>query len=225
MMSERPTVVVFDVNETLSDMAPMGARFAEVGAPQDLAQLWFATLLRDGFALAAAGDNETFSALGEGVLRQLLRASLDEPDLDTAVAHVMGGFPALPLHPDVAPGIRELRAAGFRLVTLSNGSAQVAQNLLAAAGIRDEFEALLSAEDAGSWKPARSAYEYAARSCAVALSEMLLVAVHPWDINGAARAQMSTAWVNRRGVPYPDYFAEPTHTVVSLTELVTALTG
>lgn len=224
-MNRRPHVLVFDVNETLSDMAPMGARFADVGAPRHLAQLWFATLLRDGFALAAAGDNETFSALGKGVLRQLLRKSLDEPNLDAAVDHVMGGFLALPLHPDVPAGVRELRAAGFRLVTLSNGSAQVAQNLLAAAGIRDEFEALLSVEDAGSWKPVRRAYEYAARSCAVGLSEMLLVAVNPWDINGAARAQMSTAWVNRRGVPYPDYFAEPTHTVGSLTELVTELTG
>lgn len=224
-MSGRPSVIVFDVNETLSDMAPMGARFADVGAPRHLAQLWFATLLRDGFALAAAGDNETFSALGQDVLRQLLRESMDDRDLDAALDHVMGGFLALPLHPDVPDGIRELRVAGFRLVTLSNGSAQVAQSLFAAAGIHDEFEALLSVEAAGSWKPARSAYEYAASSCAVGLSEMLLVAVHPWDIHGATRAGMSTAWLNRRGVSYPDYFAEPTHTVGSVTELVAELTG
>jgi 2-haloacid dehalogenase len=38
----RPRVIVFDVNETLSDMAPMAGRFADVGAPDLLATVWFA---------------------------------------------------------------------------------------------------------------------------------------------------------------------------------------
>jgi len=46
----RPEVVVFDVNETLSDMSPIAERFTDIGAPAHLAKLWFATLLRDGFA-------------------------------------------------------------------------------------------------------------------------------------------------------------------------------
>ncbi len=29
----RPELIVFDVNETLSDMSPMAQRFADVGAP------------------------------------------------------------------------------------------------------------------------------------------------------------------------------------------------
>jgi 2-haloacid dehalogenase len=52
---------VFDVNETLSDMAPLAGRFADVGAPELLAKVWFASLLRDGFALAATGGKEAFS--------------------------------------------------------------------------------------------------------------------------------------------------------------------
>jgi FMN phosphatase YigB (HAD superfamily) len=59
------------------------------------------------------------------------------------------GFTQLPVHPDVPDGVRALRASGRRLVTLSNGSAQVAEKLLSGAGIRDEFEHLLSVEDAG----------------------------------------------------------------------------
>jgi 2-haloacid dehalogenase len=46
----RPLVIVFDVNETLSDMSSMGQRFEDVGAPAHLAKTWFAGLLRDGFA-------------------------------------------------------------------------------------------------------------------------------------------------------------------------------
>ena len=45
---------------------------------------------------------------------------------------------------------------------------------------------------------------------------MLLVAVHPWDIDGAGRAGMQTVWIDRTGVPYPGYVTPPTHTVSSL---------
>jgi 2-haloacid dehalogenase len=221
MMS--PSVVVFDVNETLSDMAALAPRFAEIGAPEQLAKLWFATVLRDGFALTAAGSMEQFGRIGQGSLRQLFGDIALNRDLDTAVEHIMAGLMALPLHPDVADGVRALRRAGLRLVTLSNGSAQVAEELLRAAGVRDQFEALLSVEDAGMWKPARVAYEHAGHACGTVLADMLLVAAHPWDIDGASRAGMSTAWVNRSGSSYPDYFAAPTHAVSSLLDLPGAL--
>ena len=34
----RPTVLIFDVNETLSDMSPMAGQFEDVGAPGHLAK-------------------------------------------------------------------------------------------------------------------------------------------------------------------------------------------
>jgi len=45
-------------------------------------------------------------------------------------------------------------AVGLRLITFSNGSADVARHLLTSAGIRDSFEQLLSVQDAPAWKPA-----------------------------------------------------------------------
>lgn len=57
-MQPRPSVIAFDVNETLSDMAPMARRFTDVGALDFLATVWFTALLRDGFALTAAGGKE-----------------------------------------------------------------------------------------------------------------------------------------------------------------------
>jgi len=205
----RPRVIVFDVNETLSDMAPMAGRFADVGAPDLLAKVWFASLLRDGFALAAAGGKETFTRLARGALEAVLAgASLNRPAAEAA-DHVLSGFSDLSVHPDVPAGVRLLREGGLRLVTLSNGSADVAARLLAKAGIRGEFEYLLSVEDADAWKPAPAAYGYAARVCAVPIDQMLLVAVHPWDIHGAHRAGMRTGWIARQPASYPGYFSAP----------------
>lgn len=208
-MQPRPSLIVFDVNETLSDMAPVAGRFADVGAPELLAAVWFASLLRDGFAAEVAGGKETFARLADGALRAVLaRAPLSRP-LDEAVGHVLSGFADLDVHPDVPDGVRALREHGLRLVTLSNGSADIADRLLARAGLHAQFERLLSVEDAQAWKPARAAYDYAARACSVDVAQMLLVAVHPWDIHGAHRAGLRTGWINRQGAPYPGYFAAP----------------
>jgi 2-haloacid dehalogenase len=163
-LQSHPSVIVFDVNETLSDMAPMARRFADVGAPDLLAKVWFASVLRDGFALTAAGGKETFGRLAHGALEAALAGvDLNRP-IAEATDHVLSGFSDLSVHPDVPDGVWLLRQGGLRLVTLSNGSADIADRLLLKAGIRGYFERLLSVEDADAWKPARAAYAHAAQS-------------------------------------------------------------
>lgn len=222
-MTPAPSVVVFDVNETLSDLGPMGDRFTDIGLPAHLAPTWFAQVLRDGFALAAAGGQAGFATIADGVLRTLLAANAPERDPEGAVAHVLEGFSSLQVHPDVPAGVRALAAAGLRLVTLTNGSTSVAEALLASAGARQQFERLMSVEAAGAWKPGPASYAYAAQQCGVPPAEMLLVAVHPWDIDGAARAGLQTAWVDRSGSPYPTYFTPPALTVSGIDDLARRL--
>jgi 2-haloacid dehalogenase len=219
MQSGKVEVVVFDVNETLSDMSTLATRFANVGAEPTLAKAWFAALLRDGFALTAAGSTERFATLARQGLYTLLDGADLQRSLDDAVEHVLAGFDALGVHPDVVAGVQALTAKGLRLVTLSNGATSVADGLLARAGVREQFDRLLSVEDAGVWKPAPGAYEYAARECKVDLDAMLLVAVHPWDVDGAARAGMQTAWVDRSTGRYPAYFTGPDYTATGIDDL------
>jgi 2-haloacid dehalogenase len=221
---QRPDVVLFDVNETLSDMSPLAGRFSDVGAPEQLAATWFASVLRDGFALAAAGTSATFADIASAVLADLLgRAGV--ADVDGGVEHVMTGFSSLSVHPDVVDGVRALQASGLRLATLSNGAASVAQGLLERAGIADAFERLLSVEDAGRWKPALQSYAYAVGVLGVDAARTMLVAVHPWDVDGAARAGLASAWVDRDGAHYPGYATRPDVRASSLVDLAGQLSA
>jgi 2-haloacid dehalogenase len=220
-----PAVVLFDVNETLSDMAPMAARFEDVGASPALATTWFASLLRDGFALTAAGASAPFAMIGAELLRTLLPADELNRSLDAAVEHILSGFSALPVHPDVPEGLRALAATGRRLVTLSNGSASVAEGLLERSGLTSCVQRLLSVEDAGAWKPAAAAYTYAAAQCGVQAHQMVLVTVHPWDVDGAGRAGLRTAWLNRSAARYPAHFRRPDLKVASLLDLADRLSS
>jgi 2-haloacid dehalogenase len=216
-------VIVFDVNETLSDTTAMAARFSDVGAPGSMYPLWFADLLRDGFALTAAGAARPFADIGTGLLQVMLsEVELDRP-LDEAIEHIMSGFVGLDPHPDVADGVSALTELGIRLVTLSNGSTQVAEKLLTSAGVRRDFDLLLSVDSAGAWKPAAPAYEFALEQCAVAPSDAMLVAVHPWDIDGAHRIGMRTAWINRTHGMYPKHFTSPDLEVTDITQLARRL--
>src|SRR4051794_37153909 len=143
-LPHRPRLVVFDVNETLSDMTHLGDRFVEVGVPPYLAAPWFAGLLRDGFALTVTGHNPSFADVARASLHTVLH---DKANVEAATRHIMAGFLQLPLHDDVRDGIRALASLELRLVTLSNGSADVAEGLFERGGIRDSFEGVFSVED------------------------------------------------------------------------------
>lgn len=218
-----PRVIIFDVNETLSNLAPLAARFDDVGAPTHLAATWFCRVLRDGFALTVVDASAQFAQLAAESLRVSLHGLSLNRATTEAVEHIMNGFQSLPVHPDVSEGIRHLSDLGIRLVTLSNGSASVAEGLFERAGVRHRFERLLTVEDAGVWKPAPGAYAYALEQCGVDAEDAMLVAVHPWDIDGASRAGLATAWVTRDGGPYPQYFSAPDLQASSLTHLADQL--
>jgi hypothetical protein len=57
----RPAVVIFDVNETLSDMGPLADAFERAGLGGAAVEPWFAGVLRDGFALTSVGVNPGFA--------------------------------------------------------------------------------------------------------------------------------------------------------------------
>lgn len=222
-MTTTPHLIVFDVNETLSDMAPLGAAFERVGVAAGLSRAWFAGVLRDGFALAATGGNAGFAEIAQDSLHRLLTEQA-VPASGESAEDIMGAFTSLGVHPDVVSGVKALRGVA-ELVTLSNGAGQVAETLLSGAGVREQFSEILSVQDAPAWKPARSAYAYAATHCGRNPQDMLLVAVHPWDIHGAHHAGLRTAWINRAGAAYPSYFARPDWEAADLPSLAAQLTA
>lgn len=217
-MTDQPRTIVFDVNETLSDMSALADSFESQGLPPLAAQVWFAGILRDGFALTVTNDNPGFAALAKDALQRLCAETLGAGNHTAAVDNIMGALTSLPVHDDVVPGIEAL-AGLAELVTLSNGATSVADALFEQAGIRGHFARLLSVADASRWKPAAEAYEYAAAELGRQPGELLLVAVHPWDIHGAHRAGLHTAWINRTGGAYPAYFDVPDIEASSLPDL------
>lgn len=213
-------LAVLDVNETLFDLESLRVRLESVGAPGALLETWFASTLRDGFALTASGGYADFRSVGRATLGGMLAGlqGIRRPPGEAA-DHVLDGFVELDPHPDVAAGLRRLSEGGLRVVTLTNGSVSLTERLLERADLADLVERRFSVDAIRRWKPAAEPYLYAVRECGVAASEAVLVAAHPWDVDGAMRAGLRGGWLNRTRSPYPGVFTPPDTTGASLPEL------
>ncbi|MEU5312288.1 haloacid dehalogenase type II [Streptomyces sp. NPDC021562] len=224
MPADQHQVLVFDVNETLSDLVPLRGRFKDVGAPVRLLPTWFAGVLRDGFALTVAGGYADFMSVAHDGLRVLL-SGLEgwAGDEEAAARHILDGFSELDVHPDVPAGVRKLSAAGYRLTAMTNGSTALTERLLDKAGVLHCFEALSDVRGPRCWKPASAAYHYAVEQVGVRPDQALMVAVHPWDIDGARRAGLHAAWLRRGACVYPRTMTPPSFSAQDLNDLVKTL--
>ncbi|MFD4564534.1 haloacid dehalogenase type II [Streptomyces sp. NPDC058467] len=224
MPDHRHQVLVFDVNETLSDLTSLRGRFEDIGIPGYLLPAWFAGILRDGFALTAAGAYADFASIARDGVRALLSGQENwAGDEEAAALHLLDGFAHLDVHPDVPDGVRKLRHAGYRLTAMTNGSAALAERLLDEAGVLDCFEALSDVRGPRCWKPAPAAYRYAVERAGVRPDQALLVAVHPWDVDGAQRAGLGGVWLRRGASVYPQTMTPPGYSAQDLRELADVL--
>jgi putative hydrolase of the HAD superfamily len=99
-----------------------------------------------------------------------------------------------PYH-DVAPALRTLRRAGYRLGTLTNGNADVQRLELGAL-----FDFSLTAASVGAAKPDPRMFEEACRLAGVTAAELGHIGDEPGtDLAGAHNAGVTVIWMNRGG--------------------------
>jgi 2-haloacid dehalogenase len=203
------TWVLFNLTGTLVDPTVLAQPLGDSGADEDLVL----AALDDAVTMAmvealTGGDTPLDEMIGAAIRRRLRLVGGDESRASAAL-QLMGTMPAYL----EAPGaLEELRARGLKLGVLAQSSAEATDSVLRFAGLRDRFELVLSAQDAGAPKPDLRPYRYALEQTGAESGEAVcFVSTHWWDVAGAKRAGLRTAWVARRErallgtVPPPDY--------------------
>ena len=100
--------------------------------------------------------------------------------------------------PDVPPVLE--RIDGTRRFVVTNCSRKLGRLAAFRAG---RFELVMTAEEAGAYKPDPLPYRMALERLALDPAEVLFVAGSAHDVGGAARAGMDVYWANRGGGPAP----------------------
>jgi 2-haloacid dehalogenase len=196
-----PSVLVFDVNETLIDIESIAPLFGELFGDERVLREWFGQLVMYSMTATLAECYVDFFTLGQGVLHML--ADIYRVDItDDDVHRLQDQMRTMPAHPDAVEGLTALRDNGFRLATLTNSPHRSGvPTPLENAGLAGFFEQQLSVESVRAFKPSPSVYRYACQALGVAPADCMMVAAHVWDILGAQNVGFSAALITRPGNP------------------------
>jgi 2-haloacid dehalogenase len=208
----QPRIIVFDVNETLLDLATLQPTFQRIFDDASAMRLWFAGLITYSEALTLAGVYVPFTDIGAAVLR-MLAATRGSTITAADVAELTDRFATMPPHPEVPAALRRLRDHGFRLFTLTDNTLEISGRQLQRAGVIDLFERRFSVDETvRRHKPAPEAYHSVADALEVDAGEICLVASHVWDTIGAQAAGWQAGLILRPGNAPLDVGPQPTYT-------------
>jgi 2-haloacid dehalogenase len=213
--------VTFDLYGTLAEVDSVGRTAAEVtNDAAALVGLWRQKQLEYSWLRSLMGRYEDFwTVTGEALDYSLERLGItvDEP----ARAKLLDAWLEPRVYPEVPAALDAL--APRPLAVLSNGNPEMLEACLAAAGIRDRFEHVLSVDDVGVYKPHPSVYELAVKALSLPPERILFVSSNPWDASGARTFGFTVAWVNRSGVPFERLGVTPDLMVTDLSAVAEAV--
>jgi len=195
--------VVFDAYGTLLDVHSAMARHADRLGP-DWAQIsaaWRAKQLEYSWirSLAGPAQHRDFAVLTDEALAVVAAArGIDDPAL---LADLRLAYRALQAYPEVVAMLTALRDAGLGRAILSNGEPAMLAQGVAAAGIADLLDAVLSVESVGIFKPDPRVYRLAIDRFGGDASRLVFVSSNPWDAFAARENGFRVMWVNRAAGP------------------------
>jgi len=137
------------------------------------------------------------------------------------VQKFMPAWQELSPFPEVVPALKKLKTR-FKLVALSNGEPHFLDHL-AKNRIRWEFDAVISVQVAGAFKPHPGVYLRAASLLELEPAECLMVSANSFDVMGARACGFRGGYIDRYQLPFEDTPFRPDLTVKNFTELAAAL--
>ncbi len=229
------TTCVFDAYGTLFDVDAAARRLADAAAQdgaaghgqdaqhrfaavwQQVAADWRSKQLQYTWLRTLTGAHCDFwQVTQDGLDWALERAGVADPALR---GQLLDLYRDLPAYPEVPGVLAQLARAGFGRAILSNGSPDMLAAAVAAAGIGDLLDDVLSVEAVGKFKPHPAVYDLVGTRLACAPAQVLFVSANGWDIAGAAAYGFRTLWINRAALPVDRMPGRPDAIAPDLTAL------
>lgn len=210
---------VFDAYGTLFDYASAAARCRDVlGDRLDAVNaLWRDKQLQYTWLRAVQGRHADFwQVTGDALDFALETFGLGDAQFR---ARLMDLYLTLDAFPEVPDTLRRLKAAGLKTAILSNGSPDMLDAAVKHAGIGVLFDAVLSVEAVGVYKPHRNVYQLAVERLGIPAAAISFQSSNAWDAYAASAFGMRAVWCNRYGQRRERLPGEPDFEIRSLAEL------
>jgi 2-haloacid dehalogenase len=132
---------------------------------------------------------------------------------------LMALYLALEAYPEVPAMLTALRHADLVTAILSNGTPKMLAAAVAAARLELMFDAVLSVEEVGVFKPARRVYQLAVDKLGCPAGAIAFVSSNAWDVHAASAFGMRVVWCNRHGARRERLPGAPDCEIATLREL------
>jgi 2-haloacid dehalogenase len=204
---------VHSITATAEAIAPgQGALLSQIWRTKQLQYTWLQSLMigstqpRDDFATITA------KALDYAVSQ--LMVPLGDRDRE----RLLTGYASLAPFSDARAALAELGPRPRWI--LSNGTLAMLEPLVRTSTLAPHIDGILSADDAGIYKPSPRVYHLAVDRLELEPAQIGFVSSNGWDAAGAAAFGFTTFWINRNGEPVERHAREPDFIVGSLANVL-----
>ena len=211
--------VFFDMNETLLNLSLLKESFDKSFDDDYVVKYWFTKLLHTSTVTGIMNEYKNFGELAAVVLENIFYES-DKKLTKETKAEILGSFMKLPAYDDVAEALKTLRQNNIRAIAVSNSSLEMIKEQLTNAGIIDLFHAYYSVDSVKKYKPFKDIYQYVAHEENMSPEDVVMIAAHDWDLFGAKKAGLTTAYIKRKKEIFNPYYLQPDINKSCLVELV-----
>jgi len=188
--------VFFDMNQTLLNLSLLKNQFDKHFEDKYVLKYWFAKLLHSSTIMGIMDEYRNFGELA------------------------LGEFRKLPAYEDVRPALTMLKENNIRVIAVSNSSLAMMKEQLTNAGIIELVDAFYSVDQVKKYKPFKDIYLSTAKQEGLQAEDIAMVATHDWDLFGAKKAGLITAYIKRAEQIYHPFYAEADFNASNLTELI-----
>jgi 2-haloacid dehalogenase len=210
---------VFDAYGTLFDFASAARACPDMPgeAAGALTALWRDKQVQYTWLRAVQGRHADFAQVTADALDFALETlALDRLGLRDRLLDLYLGLAAFP---DVPEALARVRAAGLRTAILSNGTPAMLDSAVAAARLAGCFDAVLSVEEVGAFKPDRRVYQLAIDRLGIPAGAIAFVSSNGWDAHAASAFGMQVVWCNRTAQRRERLPGAPDREIAMLAEL------
>jgi 2-haloacid dehalogenase len=222
-----PMTLLFDTWGTLVDNYSIAdviePYVGEAHTAQDVAQDWRAHQKWAMFYTTLADAFVPHPGLNEACLRWALDKNHVELS-ETAIKDIVGNYHKLRAYPDVVGALKDLKEQGHVLKIVANPTKKMIEDHSKFAGTYPYLDEIISSGDeANAFKPSPKVYELGVRRAGCLKEQILWVTGHFWEIVGANRQGLKSAWTNRARQPILKIGVKPTYITRNLQELADIL--
>jgi 2-haloacid dehalogenase len=223
-MNEKQTIggikaCVFDAYGTLFDVhSAVGKYRKRLGNIADqVSSLWRTKQLEYTWLRSLMGNHADFWQVTQDALDFAFDIHhLKDPDLRK---DLIEAYLHLDCYSEVPEALSKLKARGFEIAILSNGTPAMLEAAVNNSGLKALIAKIFSIEEMGVFKPDPRVYQIAVDRLNLKPEEIVFQSSNAWDASGASAFGFKVAWINRFGQSEERLPGRPTVEIKNLLEL------